>query len=739
VDGLLALIDRATVLDLAVAASAVLAAAVAAVMGVRARRTARRSAAVRLEARRVQQWYEAVKASTREGFLLQTVSGAVLDLNPAASEMLGVDARGAVGRHINDLGLVVVDEHGLAMVPAGVFGVRHLNGSTRHPADPVLVGLGRAGLDQAGLDQAVTRAVQVATSLVPNGDGDGVAVLSLLTDVTTRQQTKAALERSETQFRVAMENAPIGMALVDLSWRLVEVNAAFAELLGTTVDALRGYELLALSHPDERAAERAEVERLLDGQKHRFSQEKRYLRADGHEVWAVLDVALARTVDGAPDHFVVQVRDSTESRLQAEMLTHRAMHDPLTGLANRSLLQEVLQSVIEQPGASGRLAVMACDLDRFKAINDRLGHAAGDEVLVHVAGVLRAAAGGRGTVARLGGDEFVVVLQDLDSARTVVEVAAAVHGGLREPLRFQRKRIAVRASIGIAFADADTLANGAPGLLAAADAALYRAKAAGRGRTEVYDPSMAASGVSTSLHAELTEALTNGQLALHYQPIVALSDERVMGHEALIRWRHPQRGMLLPDQFLGVAEEAGLGVSLGAWVVTEAVSYLARCKDQTRWVSINASGDQLGDGEFVARVLWEISRMRVAPGRLVVELTESSLIDSGTRVRHELTQLRAAGVPILLDDFGTGISPLSYLRDLPVNGVKLDRSFTSGIPDDPAAAKVARALGSLARDLTMITIAEGIENVEQADFLYASGWRYGQGWLFGGGRPEAEL
>ncbi|MHB1489125.1 MAG: putative bifunctional diguanylate cyclase/phosphodiesterase [Cellulomonas sp.] len=733
-DGIFALIERATLVDLVVVAAAVVAASTVVAMLARLRGAARRSAADRAEAERLHRWYEAVKASSRDGFVLQSVGGAVLDLNLAACDMLGVEARGAIGRHINDLELVVVDAHGLPMVPAGVFGVRHANGSPGRPHDPVLVGLGRVGLEQTAI-----RAVQVSTSLVPNGDGDAVAVLSLLRDVTTRQQAKAALERSETQFRVAMENAPIGMALVDLGWRLVEVNAAFAELLGTTVDALRGYELLALSHPDERAAESAEVQRLLDGEKHRFSQEKRYLRADGHEVWAVLDVALARTADGAPDHFVVQVRDSTESRLQAEMLTHRAMHDPLTGLANRTLLQEVLQSVIEQPGASGRLAVMACDLDRFKAVNDRLGHAAGDEVLVHVAGVLRAAAGGRGTVARLGGDEFVVVLHDLDSARTVVEVAAAVHGGLREPLRLQRKRVAVRASIGIAFADADTLANGAPGLLAAADAALYRAKAAGRGRTEVYDPSMAASGVSTSLHAELTDALTNGQLALHYQPIVALSDERVMGHEALIRWKHPQRGMLLPDQFLGVAEEAGIGVSLGTWVVTEAVSYLARCKDQTRWVSINASGDQLGDGEFVARVLWEISRMRVAPGRLVVELTESSLIDSGTRVRHELTQLRAAGVPILLDDFGTGISPLSYLRDLPVNGVKLDRSFTSGIPDDPAAAKVARALGSLARDLTMITIAEGIENVEQGDFLYASGWRYGQGWLFGGGRPESEL
>jgi len=301
----------------------------------------------------------------------------------------------------------------------------------------------------------------------------------------------ALLERSEMQFRVAMENAPIGMALVDLDWRIVEVNVAFAELLGTTVEALKGYDLGALSQPEEQEAERAEVTRLLTGEQHRFSREKRYQRADGHLVWAVLDVALVRGPSGEPDHFVVQVRDSTESRLQAELLTHRAMHDPLTGLANRTLLQEVLQSVLEQPGVVDRVAVLACDLDGFKAINDRYGHAAGDEVLVHVAGVLRAATAGRGTVARLGGDEFVVVVQDPDGAKAVFDVAGSILAMLREPARIQRRRLTVNASIGIALADPETIAGGAPALLAAADAALYRAKAAGRGRTEVYDASMA--------------------------------------------------------------------------------------------------------------------------------------------------------------------------------------------------------------------------------------------------------
>jgi EAL domain-containing protein (putative c-di-GMP-specific phosphodiesterase class I) len=216
---------------------------------------------------------------------------------------------------------------------------------------------------------------------------------------------------------------------------------------------------------------------------------------------------------------------------------------------------------------------------------------------------------------------------------------------------------------------------------------------------------------------------------------VDLADGRLVGYEALVRWQHPYRGLLLPAAFLPLVQEAGLAVQLGQFVATSVVAFVASAPESTLWVSVNVSADQLGDGEFATTLLAEISRHRVMAGRIVVELTESSLVASGTRIRHELTQLSAAGVPILLDDFGTGVSPLSYLRDLPVAGVKLDMSFTSGIPDDPTAGKVARALGALARELAMVTIAEGIEHEEQADYLHRNGWRYGQGWLYGGAQP----
>jgi len=358
-------------------------------------------------------------------------------------------------------------------------------------------------------------------------------------------------------------------------------------------------------------------------------------------------------------------------------------------------------------------------------------------VLVHVAGVLRGATAGRGLVARQGGDEFVIVVVDDDAARIAFEIAAGIHKGLLNPVRTQRRQLPVRASVGIAVAEPSILATGAMGMLAAADAALYRAKGAGRSRTEVYDPSMVVTaGQRHGAVAELVHAIEAGELVLHYQPTVDLATGQVMGHEALVRWQHPDRGLLLPGSFLPTAVEGGLAVALGADVVRQAAAYLARTADTGRWVSVNVSPDQLGTGELVSHVLAAIDRHHVAPGRLVIELTEAALVQSESRVRHELAELRAAGVPVLLDDFGTGIAPLSYLRDLPVDGVKLDMSFTAGIPEDPAAARVSRALGALARELEMITIAEGVETPEQAHFLRSSGWEYGQGWLFGAGESE---
>lgn len=663
-------------------------------------------------------------ATGRDGVVVHSQDGTVLLANDAAARAADVPPAALVGRRVTELPVRWLTEDGTELAPGSVFVP-----SPSSDAPPFVVGA-------QPLSGAPVRWVQVATRTVV-GAGGGTDLLTVLADVTGPREVRAALDRSELQFRLAMENAPIGMGLADPQWRLIEVNAALAALFGVAPAALVGRDLSALSHPDDRGLERAQVQRLLAGEGDRFSLEKRYLRPDGQTVWVVLDVVLVRTYEGMPDQFVLQMRDITESRLQSEMMAHRAMHDPLTGLVNRSVMQEELQRACEPPDAPGRIAVIAIDLDEFKQINDRYGHAAGDDVLVHVAGVLRAATAGRGLVARQGGDEFAIVVTADDAARIAFEIAASIHKGLLNPVRTHRRQLPVRASVGIAVAEPAILTTGAIGMLAAADAALYRAKGAGRSRTEVFDTSMTVTaGTKHGAVAELVHAIEAGELVLHYQPTVDLATGQVVGHEALVRWQHPDRGLLLPGSFLPTAVEGGLAVALGTNVVRQAASYLARTAASGRWVSVNVSADQLGNGELAAQILTAVSQHRLQPGRLVIELTESGLVDEESPVRNELAQLRAVGVPVLLDDFGTGIAPLSYLRDLPVDGVKLDMSFTAGIPENPAAARVSRALGALARELEMITIAEGVETDEQAKFLLACGWAYGQGWLFGAGESE---
>nr|WP_237728265.1 EAL domain-containing protein [Cellulomonas sp. APG4] len=711
---------------------AVVALALLVAIGLRARRARARADSAAAGRALAEGRLAGVLAAGRDGILVHTRDGHVTEVSAAAAELFGTDMRSLVGTRVDHLPVRWRNDDGEEVVPSSVFAPRTAPVASSPDEAPGAPGL------VLGVDRGVgePRWVQVTTRPLPGGPGDPELV-TVLTDVTGPREVRAALARSERQFQAAMENAPIGMALADPSWRLEQVNPAFAALLGADAASLVGRDLSSLSHPADRALERAQVQEMLAGARQRFTLEKRYVRADGQTVWGVLDAVLVRNATGAPDHVVLQLRDVTESRMQSELLAHRAMHDSLTGLANRARMHEVLEHCLGEPDAAGRVAVLAIDLDEFKQINDRYGHAAGDEVLVHVAGVLRAATAGRGTPARLGGDEFVVVIRDPDAARVVFEVSAGIHQGLRDPVRTERRRLPVRASVGIAVADTALVRSGPMGLLAAADAALYRAKAAGRGRSEVYDASMTMSAPSKhGVAAELGEAIERGQLVLHYQSVVDLGTGAVVGQEALVRWQHPERGLLLPGSFLPTAEETGLGAALGGNVMTQAAAYLARTQEAGRWLSVNVSADQLGDGELVARILAEVERFRVAPGRLVVELTEASLGDSSAHIRHELGQLRQAGVPVVLDDFGTGVNPLSSLRDLPVTGVKLDMSYTAGIPEDPAAARVSRALGSLARELELVTIASGIETEEQARVLHGCGWRFGQGWLFGAGESE---
>lgn len=695
-----------------------------AVLFVRARAAARSArSADRDRAAGLEDRLRGVLGTQQHAVVIHDRAGAVRHANAAAAELFGtsvtalanLDLAQVPGRWLTETGQPTVLAAVLAAAPRNLDGTRGaLDRTVRYARDE---GLGR---------WLTVHSVPLAAGNAPD------EVVTTFTDVTRHYETRAALARTEEQFRLAIENMPVGIVILDPQWCLVRVNPAFADMLGTSPTALLGRDLSGLSHPEDRAAENAAVRAALAGERDRFTLEKRYQRADGRTLWVVLDVELVRTSDGHPDHFVAQARDVTESKLQSEVLAHRAMHDPLTGLANRALMLEELGRMLSGPDPEGRVGVILVDLDEFKQINDRYGHAVGDDILVHVAGVLRAATAGRGIVSRLGGDEFVVAVEDPDAARAVFDVAHRALAGLVAPVRTHGRRLVTAASVGVALADAALLERGPLGLLMAADTALYRAKKAGRGRIEVYDPSMGDPGTGDlRAAADLQRGIESGELALHFQPVVHLASGRVAGYEALVRWNHPDRGVLLPGAFLPMAADAGLLGAVGRVVVDQVVGRLGALGPRGPWISINISPEQLGDGDMAGYVAEAVRRAALPAGRLVVELTESGLADTGRRVTGDLDAMRAAGVPLLLDDFGTGIAPMTYLRDLHIDGVKLDMSFTSGIPHDEAAARVSRGLGALAREMGLTTVAEGIERPEQAEFLRTCGWDFGQGWLLG--------
>jgi diguanylate cyclase (GGDEF)-like protein/PAS domain S-box-containing protein len=663
--------------------------------------------------------------SLREGVVLTSDTGEVIMLSVSAGAILGLDNHDVTGRPVARLPVRAVDALMRPVNLQEVFSARY-----GQPGESRIIGVpGRRGAEDI-------RWIQVKTREVAGGeDGASVNISTIVDSVGTKEATES-ISRTDALFRRALENAPMGMALVDLEWKLMEVNRAFASILGTTVAALRGTPLASVSHRDDMTKERPLVQELYDGLVSHFSIEKRFVKANGGTVWGVLDVGLVRHAGGAPDHYVIHLRETNEERIRQENLEHRAERDPLTQLANRTLFYETLRRALLGESPAGRVAVVVVDIDGFKGLNDRFGHAVGDNALTYLATLLRQVVASHGTAARLGGDEFGIVINEEDAGHVAFEIATAIHERLRRPLEVKRHRVVLHVSIGIAVAGADAAIDGETSLVDSADAAMYQAKAEGKSRTEVYTATMRATDESHGILAvELKRAVESGDLVLHYQPILDLASRTIVGYEALVRWQHPTRGLLLPGSFLPLLDDKSLSVELGGLLVDQVGEFLGAHRDNPIWVSLNVGADQLGDSEFADRVLTTIARHRLSPQRIVVELTEASLVAPNTRIRHELTELRNAGVPILLDDFGTGVSPLSYLRDLPVSGVKLDLSFTSGIPEDPAGARVSRALGALARELGLATIAEGIETESQAVYLAGCGWKFGQGWLFGVAQP----
>jgi diguanylate cyclase (GGDEF)-like protein/PAS domain S-box-containing protein len=514
------------------------------------------------------------------------------------------------------------------------------------------------------------------------------------------------------------------------------ISPAVVDALGWRPDQLVGSRAIDLMHPEDAPAAYTAREQFLAGQLLDASDALRYRTHDGDYRFMSVRARPLRDASGAVVGGIVGLRDVTTERVATDELAYRAFHDPLTGLHNRAWVLDMLDADLR--GAerrSLRLGVLFIDLDNFKVVNDSLGHVAGDGVLATIAQRIVTVLRPDDRVGRFGGDEFVVVVPDITDTYELEAIAQRLSDAISTELTVERHRIVPTASIGIAVSNPMSTSES---LLRDTDSALFRAKAAGRSRWHFFDEEMHAQAVARlTIEDELRHALERHEFVVHYQPIVELVSGAIVGHEALVRWMHPDRGMVPPNDFLPVAEDSGLIVEIGHEVLHAVCRTLSEHPELPGPISVNKSPLQIQRPGWLSAFSDIVASHGVDPHRLVIEITETAVLTGVEVVRENLQQVRDLGIGVHVDDFGTGYSSISLLRDLPITGLKLDSTFTWQLSagETPANA-LAAGLAGLAQGLELMGIAEGVETEDQRWILVDQGWTHGQGWLFG--RPQAE-
>ncbi|MGQ0778867.1 MAG: putative bifunctional diguanylate cyclase/phosphodiesterase [Pseudonocardiales bacterium] len=551
----------------------------------------------------------------------------------------------------------------------------------------------------------------------------------LRTMLASRRHTEDALRASDARFRALFNQAGVGIAIIDLGGTVLDANAALLTMLGHPPDEVPRLGIAELVHPDDRMTLQAVAQKLRTGQHDHFRLERRLVRADGDVLWAQLSATLVREDGGAPRFWVAMAEDVTDRHRLQSRLRHQALHDPLTQLPNRALFLDRLAQIFS--GGKTRVGVCYLDLDGFKVINDSLGHDVGDQLLAAVARRLHCCAqGGARLAARMGGDEFVVLVENCAGTEEAISVADAVLKALAEPVHIAGHELVVTASIGIVECPVDGATPAE--LMQAADITLYWAKGEGKGRWALYDAERHAKQVARfTLAATMPAALKADEFYLDYQPIVDLSNASVIGAEALVRWWHPELGRLGPDRFIGLAEETGLIVPLGQWVLRQA------CWQAKQWargfISVNLAERQVRDPAVVDVVGAILDETGLCASRLQLELTESAAMGTDRETLRTLRRLADLGVRIAIDDFGTGYSNLAYLRRLPVHVLKMAGAFMDGLRSptgDPVDQRILGSLVSMAHTLGLTVTAEAVETEVQAARLRAIGCDSAQGYLY---------
>ena len=660
----------------------------------------------------------AMVESSGDAIIGADLTGTITSWNAGAERMFGWSAREAVGRNYSllttredaNLGDMVANR-----MESGTF-VRGLE--TRWRAK-----------DGTYLD------VDLTVSPVYGQDGSQIGASAIARDITEIQRLKAAATAERERLLAAQEMAHVGSVEYDVSTGERWHSEEFARIFGLGPDERTSRQsILELTHPEDRDHVRQEWKNLDDG--HGFADfEYRIIRADGKHRWLHSRIRSMNGADGKPLRFLDTVLDITERKKAEKVLEWQARHDALTRLPNRYMLTEVLQGLLDQ---SARPVVMFVDVDRFKLVNDGIGHEAGDTILVLLGERLRTAVRLGDMVGRFGGDEFVVVGENL-TMRGAKAIAGRIKAATRNPFEVDGRQIYLNVSVGIAVAGPDDTAES---MLRGADAAMYRAKSAGGDSSAVYEVQMTGQAAGRlDLESDLRLALQRRELLLEYQPIVDLRSEVTVGFEALLRWHHPEHGPIMPDVFIPIAEETGLILPIGTWVLQEALGQVEQWRRHLPeaanvYAAVNISGRQFVARDFPDVVDAAVRSAGIDPAAVNLEITETVLMDQPGLPKETLQRLIQLGVGLSIDDFGTGYSSLSYLKWLSARTLKIDRTFVEELGRGPHGASIIELVLGMADNLSLNVVAEGVETLDQVNELRRLGVRSAQGYFWSKSMPS---
>jgi diguanylate cyclase (GGDEF)-like protein/PAS domain S-box-containing protein len=661
------------------------------------------------------------------GVLVQAATGEVVDANPAAERILGLSVQEMRGRR-SDLLWKTRREDGRSMTfrsrPA------MLSAKRQRPVRSVTLRIGRVDGQE--------RWLQVDSIPMPGSGGAPGQVVSSFVDITQLKRAEAALRESESRFRAVFDRSAVGIARLSLKGVVMDANPALLAMLGAEPEEMVGKQISDFVHPPDYRPE--PVELLLAGELAELQSEIRLARRDGGLIWGRSSLTLVRDAAGVPLFMIALLENITERKAQEAALEHQALHDSLTDLPNRVLLHDRLQQAIKQCHREHLpMALLVLDLDRFKAVNDTFGHHGGDVLLREVAARLRAQLRASDTVARMSGDEFALVLPDVDGELGAAQAARKLLKSLEPRFILEGREVEIGASIGIALFPNN--GETSDSLLRRADVAMYVAKRAVSGYAFYTSEHEVASPGRLELMTDLRPAIDQGQLLLHYQPKFDLRTGEVAGVEALVRWQHPGHGLLLPENFITLAEQTGLIRSLGIWVLENTLEQASIWREQGLEVpvAVNLSMRNLHDPQLPETIEALLQQHRVPSGMLQVEITESTLMVDPEYAMRVLTSLDGMGVRLSIDDFGIGYSSLAYLRRLPAEEIKIDRSFVSAMTELESDAVIVRSTIDLGHNLGLRVVAEGVETQAAWDLLASIGCDLAQGFLMGLPAPAEEL